>query len=220
MIAAHIAHPAFAPIARWLAVSTSPSLATLNAWAREAGIALPDGRPLRFVAPSRTRQSAIDYERRIAERGEVATRPNNSHDVWNALAWLAFPRSKTAVNAIHVAAAASTGNARNPARDAATLLDEYGLIVACADADLLALWRAHAWRELFWTRRADVVRAMRVAAIGHGLLQKLLTPFPGITGRALVVSIDTAGLADDYLRWRPGSMSRRRRGCATTGHGS
>jgi hypothetical protein len=198
MMAAYLAHPAFAPLGRWLAVSTSPPLAMLNAWAREAGIALSVGRPLCFVAPSGTRQSAIDYERRVVERGEVTTRPNNSHDVWNALAWLAFPRLKTAINAIHVAAAtAPTGNARNQARDAATLLDEYGLIVACAEADLLALWRAHAWRELFWTRRADVLRAMRVAAIGHGLLQKLLTPFPGITGRALVVSVDTAGLPDD-----------------------
>lgn len=168
----------------------------LNDWAREAGIALPDGRQLRFVSPPRARQSAVDYERRIAEYGEVATRANNRHDIFNALAWLAFPRSKAALNALHVAAAAQpTGNARNRARDAATLLDEDGVIVACADAELHALWRAHAWRELFWARRADVARAMRVTAIGHGLLQKLVTPFPAITARALVV--DTSGLPDD-----------------------
>src|SRR5688572_8733626 len=76
-------HPAFAPIARWLAVCARPSLATLNGWARECGIALPDGQRLRFVAPSRARRSAIDYERRIAERGEVLTRPDNTHDLFN-----------------------------------------------------------------------------------------------------------------------------------------
>jgi hypothetical protein len=32
----------------------------------------------------------------------VATRPCNRHDYFNALAWLAFPHAKAALNAIHV----------------------------------------------------------------------------------------------------------------------
>jgi hypothetical protein len=232
-------HPAFAPIAHWLEASTAPSVAMLNGWAREAGVALPDGRPIRFVAAPRARQSALEYERQITLHGEVATRPCNRHDYFNALAWLAFPLAKAALNAIHVsaescerrttgptreaqgdrsnrestleadarhptlhsrdkeAAPAPTANARNRARDAATLLDENGVIVACADAGWLALWREHAWRELFWTRRADIPRMMRVVAIGHGLLQKLLRPFPAITARALVIPLDPASLPDD-----------------------
>jgi hypothetical protein len=190
-------HPAFAPIARWLEASTAPSVAMLNGWARDVGVALPDGRPIRFVAAPRGRQSAIDYERQIALHGEVATRPCNRHDYFNALAWLAFPGTKAALNAIHVSVESCERRTRGPTRDAATLLDENGVIVACVNAEWLALWRAHAWRELFWARRADIPRMMRVVAIGHGLLQKLVTPFPAITAHALVIRLDPASLPDD-----------------------
>ena len=195
------AHPAFAPYSRWVAALNADSrvsLATLNAWARAAGTALPDGRPLVFVAPPSARLPALAYERRIAERGEVPTREHNRHDLFNALAWLAFPRVKAALNAIHVAApVADVRHARDRSRDAATLLDESGLIVACADATLLTLWRARAWRDVFWIRRSDVAARMRVVAIGHGLLDRLVTPFRALTGRALVLTIGTPALPDD-----------------------
>ena len=195
------AHPAFAPYARWLAgldADAAVPLATLNGWARAAGAALPDGRPLAFVAPPPGRLPALAYERRIAERGLVPTRERNRHDLFNALAWLVFPRAKAALNAIHAAAPLpAIGDARDRSRDAATLLDESGLIVACADAALLAMWRAHAWRDLFWTRRGDVAARMRVVAIGHGLLDRLVTPFRALTAKALVLAIDATALPVD-----------------------
>jgi hypothetical protein len=45
--------------------------------------------------------------------GEVATRPDNRHDLFNALIWLAFPRSKAAMNRRHheaLLAGARAGN--------------------------------------------------------------------------------------------------------------
>jgi hypothetical protein len=195
------AHPAFAPYLRWLGgrnAGAAVSLATLNDWTRAAGIALPDGRPLVFVAPPPGRLAALAYERRIATRGEVPTREGNRHDLFNALAWLAFPRTKAALNAIHVAAPVTAGgNARDRSRDTATLFDESGLVVACADPGLMALWRAHAWHDLFWRRRTDVVAGMRVAAIGHGLLERLAAPFRALTARVLAVAVDAAVLPGD-----------------------
>jgi hypothetical protein len=158
----------------------------LNFLAREQGLALPDGRPLVFVAP-RARLRSLDYERAIAERGEIATRDGSLHDVCNALAWLRFPRTKAALNAVHVRAAdAATGNARSRPRDAATLLDESGLLLCCGDADMVALLRERAWRELFWRRRDDVVRGMVPLVLGHGLAEKLLSPFRAITAHVLI----------------------------------
>jgi len=192
------AHPAFAPYARWLAglgAGAEVTLATLNGWARAAGARLPDGRPLMLVAPPPGRLPALAYERRIAERGEVPTRECNRHDLFNALAWLAFPRVKAALNAIHVAAPAPTVRAaRDRSRDAATLIDESGLIVACSDAALMAMWRARAWRDLFWGRRMDVAARMRVVAVGHGLLDRLVAPFRALTGRTLVLAVEASAL--------------------------
>jgi hypothetical protein len=148
---------------------------------------LPDGRPLTFVAP-RAWLRALDYERAIAERGEIATRNGNLHDAFNALAWLRFPRTKAALNALHVTAGdATTGNARNRARDAATLLDESGLLLTCGNADLVALLQARAWRELFCTRCDDTVHAMRPMVLGHGLAEKLMSPYRALTAHALII---------------------------------
>jgi len=171
---------------RWLARDRAPSRAVLDDWARESGL------PQRFVeAPDAL--AALDYERRIASHGEIATRDGVLHDLFNALSWLAFPQTKAALNALHVREGASaTGNARNRRRDAATLLDESGLIVACADPSLIDGWRRHAWRETFWTRRADIERALAAHALGHGLLEKLSNPYRSITAHALVLSVPSS----------------------------
>jgi hypothetical protein len=150
---------------------------------------LPGGVPLAFVAPQ-SRQRALDYERAIAHRGEIATREGNLHDAFNALAWLRFPRAKAALNAVHARAVdAPTANARNRARDAATLLDESGLLLACTGADLEARLRARAWRELFWVRRDEVAVALRPQVLGHGLAVKLMAPYRALTAHALVLNV-------------------------------
>lgn len=193
-----MAHPAFAPYLAWWFPRDDvalPGLDRLNRWARQIGLALPGGPPLSFVAPPTSAPSAIDYERRIAERGEIVTRPESLHDVCNALAWLRFPRTKAALTAAHIAApCAATGNRRDRTRDAATLLDESGMLVACADPCLVALWRAHRWRDAFWERRGDVEASLRAVVIGHGLLAKLVAPFRSITARAWVLSVSAAAL--------------------------
>jgi hypothetical protein len=43
----------------------------------------------------------------IGNTGEVPTRSRNWHDWFNALAWLAWPHSKAALNARHVRAIAA-----------------------------------------------------------------------------------------------------------------
>ncbi len=194
-------HPAFAPFARWHSPRSAcplPGLAVLNRWARAAALELPDGRPLAFVAAPAAPLSALEYERRIAATGEIVTRADDLHDLCNALAWLGFPRTKAALNAIHVAAPeTASGNRRDRTRDAATLLDESGMLAACADASLVGLWRAHRWREAFGDRRDDVRSTLAVVAIGHGLLAKLVAPFRAITAKVLVLPLVAQTLPEE-----------------------
>ena len=57
------------------------------------------GAPIRFVPPAvPSREFSAQYEVRIFETGEVQTRPDNWHDLFNALVWLAFPRTKAVLN--------------------------------------------------------------------------------------------------------------------------
>lgn len=185
------AHPAFAPYRALLDQldAGAPALAALNRVARS----LPSpptsalGAPVRFVSASH-QASALAYEQRILERGEVATREGDWHDFFNALAWMAYPRTKAALNASHCVDGVAAAGTRSRCRDALTLLDESGIVVRCTDANLIGLWREHQWRALFWDQRDAVARSFEVAVIGHGLLVKLLQPFRSITGRALLLT--------------------------------
>ena len=68
------------------------------------GIGTARGRPMRFVPPGESAdRGARCYELRIADTGEVETRERNWHDLFNALAWIAFPRAKSRINAQHAA---------------------------------------------------------------------------------------------------------------------
>lgn len=168
-------------------------LARLDALAAARGALGGGGRPLRFVAAHAV--SAAAYERRIFDRGEVATRiagAGAAHDLCNALAWLRWPRTKAALNALHVraldtagrAAGASVAGGRGARRDAATLLDENGAVWVGEDTDLHEALRAFDWRRLFVADRGRVQRGVRVHVLGHGLLERLERPYPAITAHA------------------------------------
>lgn len=131
-----------------------------------------------------------DWERRVLATGEVPVRAGNWHDLFNLLAWRAFPSTKAAVNAAHVEALAHEPDGRRGARrDALAAFDEDGLIVACEDDRLEALVRGFRWHELFMERRDAVREGLHAFAFGHALCEKLLAPFKGITGKVLFVHV-------------------------------
>lgn len=69
-------------------------------------------------------------------RGEVPSRPNNLHDLLNALVWARFPRAKRALCARHIALASARARTppgqqrlRTREQDAAAMLDEGGMLL-------------------------------------------------------------------------------------------
>jgi len=147
----------------------------------------------------------LGYEARAYERGELQVRAENWHDLFNALVWRMCPRAKAAVNQAHYAASrASEPARRGPRRDALTLFDESGIVVASADAVLLQALRGFRWHELFWDRRVRVREAMRFVVFGHALYEKALCPYIGLTGHALLITVD-----DGFVKLAPGEQIRK-----------
>jgi hypothetical protein len=187
--------PLFEPLYPELAGLASgpfPSLDDLNALLVQREIAAGSGKPLRFVAqaPGRLPLEA-QYEPRCYLAGEVQTRPDNWHDLFNALVWLAFPQAKAAINRRHYAALteAVPAGGRGGGRDMLTLFDESGVVVACADDELAGLLRDFRWKEPFWLRRERLPASMAFSLFGHGLYEKALQPYVGMTGQALVLQV-------------------------------
>ncbi len=189
---AHMSGPAFdavRPALVRLDPSSWPARDALNALAQENAITNARGVPIRFVAAG-DKDSALQYESRIAERGEIVTR-ENWHDLFNALQWLSFPQVKAVISEQHIRNFhQGPVSARPPARDVLTLFDENGLIIVSSDTALLTLVREFRWKELFVQRRADLRKSMRFLLTGHGILEKTLQPYVGLTAKALLLELD------------------------------
>lgn len=173
-----------------LAARAFPGLEDLNALTNPS--ILSGGRaPIRFVVPAAVREPSAAYEIRIFETGEVQTRPENWHDLFNALVWIAFPKTKAVLNRHHRdEIIARRGEAqRGTARDVLTLFDEGGVVVGSTDPALSGLLRDSRWKELFWTRRREVRRSMCFKVFGHALYEKAVAPYKGVTAKALIVDV-------------------------------
>ncbi len=168
-----------------------PEPAVLQHLLDEAGVCVASGRPLRLVPAG----GKAPYELRVYESAELECRERNWHDLFNVLVWLVFPRAKAALNARHHAAwTADAGAGRGAVRDALTLFDESGLLVLSAQPELLQLIRDFRWKPLFWERRDAVISDMRFLPFGHALCEKMLSPYRGMTGHALLLEVDAAML--------------------------
>ncbi len=149
--------------------------------------------PVHFVADS----GEQNYELGIANSGQVPTRYANWHDYFNALCWCAYPRTKQVFNQLH--RAHWRDDVRTRPRDGLTLLDESGVVVGSDDDVTLDRIRRMAWPELFVEHRDWTRQHLRVMVIGHGLLEKCLQPYIGMTAHAYLLScsVDEMSLVDD-----------------------
>jgi len=193
----------FAPLHPIIACIDSerfPSLETCNGLlaAQRPAITVQNGHALRFVPQEYGKLPfEAQYEPRCYLKGEVPTREDNWHDLLNALVWFTFPKAKAAINVRHFEAL-TTGqddarhSQRGAVRDTNTLLDESGVIVPYADAELAGLLRDFRWKELFWQRRAEVQSGMGFYLFGHGLYEKALRPYTGMTGQGLLLPVEPA----------------------------
>ena len=158
-------------------------------------VRVENGTVLRLIPQAGGRLTfEAQYEPRCYLKGELQTREHNWHDLFNALIWLTFPRAKAAINARHyrtLASAHATANGqRGGGRDMLTLLDESGVLIPCADEELAGLLRDFRWKELFWHQRARLQDGMGFCVFGHGLLEKTLRPYIGMTGQGLILNVD------------------------------
>ena len=133
----------------------------------------------------------------------MPTRIDRLHDWFNALVWLAFPRTKARLNALHAAEIPREGGRRGRLRDMLTIFDEGGALVVSDDAGLIRLVREMRWRELFWERRERLRQAMRFVVLGHAVLEQALAPWPGITCKAVFVSAERS-LDEQAAAWLAG----------------
>lgn len=196
-----------AQLAQLLALPADAQRVLLTQWAAERQVRNAAGLPIVFAPADDARDAA--YEAHIAATGRVPTRAltaSSAHDLLNALVWLRFPQLKAALNARQAAELARDGvpSARGAARDAATLIDENGLLLASTDAAVFDALAVRDWRRLFVALRDRWHAAAVPQVVGHALLDKLALPFKGITAHVIPLAgrfDNDAALDEAAARW-------------------
>lgn len=186
------------PVISRLGAAGFPTLQDCNALleACRPAIATRSGFVLRFVEQEYGKLAfEAQYEPRCYLKGEVPTRADNWHDLLNALVWLVFPRAKAAINARHYQALTEGRkeagcSERGAVRDTNTLLDESGVVIPYADENLAEMLRGFRWKDLLWERRDEVKADMGFYLFGHGLYEKVLNPYVGMTGQGLLLPVE------------------------------
>ena len=182
------------------------------------GVVSGNGLPIRFISASHL--PGVPYEKHIYETGEVSTREYSWHDLLNALAWCRLPKLKAAMNARHYEELnPERDGRRGKLRDALTLLDESGVIVAGSNPGVLQALVNRDWNAAFVTHRAAWRSELQVLVCGHALLEKFLNPYKSMTAHALIlhatrpVSLEQldlqlgASLSDSQLFDSPAGLS-------------
>ncbi|MDH5379043.1 MAG: DUF3025 domain-containing protein [Gammaproteobacteria bacterium] len=131
------------------------------------------------------------YEPRIYLSGEVQTRLENWHDLFQVLVWNIFPKTKAKLNALHyqqsIERKETQANNRDPLENAITLFDECGAVLLSDRIELLDLVRNFQWKELFWNRRQELTEHFRCYVFGHAMYEKALTPYVGMTSHCVLM---------------------------------
>ena len=165
---------------------------------RNGALELPQ---LRFVTAAKSKRRRGTpvlvsdlYEGRIIEKGEVPTRPDDWHDLFNALAFVTFPRAKRALHARQYALWRSRigpttrrlPNARTREQDALALFDEGGLCVVAPPALAAAL------RDAPDEALPEVSRepGVYVVPFGHALYEHLVAGLPCPLATAYVIELE------------------------------
>jgi hypothetical protein len=170
--------------------SLNLSIATVNASVETA---------FSFV-PQQNLLADIAYESFIFQHRHIPTR-NHTHDFFNGLCWLRFPKSKAQLNRLQALAIAQDGVSaqRGALRDALTLFDENAALFFAPPVIWEALQHKQ-WLELFVNQR-DGWQHTQLVLFGHALLEKLSKPYKGITAHVLCVPMPDLQTNDEVDAW-------------------
>jgi len=140
---------------------------------------------------------ALEYER-LVQTGHIPTR-DISHDWYNGQVWLAFPKVKQLINALHVRDAGSClerpdrlpANGRSRLRDALTLFDESGALLLTTEWSLCTALLQHDWKTLLLDQRETWSARAKVLLLGHGLLDSMSKAHKGLCAKVVPVLVPT-----------------------------
>ncbi len=144
-----------------------------------------------FVDSTVLDQDGRYYEDFIYQSQQIPMRANNWHDLFGALIWCLFPKTKKLMNQLHMDQIRQFGSKeRSKIRHKLTLLDECGVLLCIKPSEryLLDLLRDHQWTQAFYQHRAQWER-LTPLMFGHANYEMATKPFIGLTGKLWCIEL-------------------------------
>ena len=181
-------HPLYAELKPWADWLRQPDWPPLEDISRElmARTAVAGHAPLRLVEQTpELARDRLHFELRIRKHGQIATRTDCWHDLFNALVWIAQPAIKRALNGRQADDVLKVGSSqRTRSQCALTHFDEAGVVLILRDAERFSRWDRHDWDGLFHRLTADDYALL---IVGHALYEHGLVEGKLLVGKALAV---------------------------------
>lgn len=165
-----------------------PSFAWLNGLKQ---LTNPQGLEIKFTPNAELEHETRYYEEIIFETGQIPTREQNWHDLFGAFIWCLFPKTKALLNALHIEEIAQHGTKqRSKKRNAITLFDECGVVLAVSNDDIIEQLKTHQWTNAFVAQRSEWGNTILPFTFGHANYEMLTNPFIGLTGKLVCIKVE------------------------------
>ncbi|MBS0287180.1 MAG: DUF3025 domain-containing protein [Proteobacteria bacterium] len=122
----------------------------------------------------------------IYHQQHIPTRVGCWHDFFNNLTWLAFPKLKGAI--VHKMCQEPLTHQRTTLQNTLAHFDECGIVICASNEKIFELIKTFQWKALF-CQPSNLLHCLPVL-IGHGIMEKSLVPFIGMTAKAVFLPVD------------------------------
>jgi len=148
------------------------------------------GLQIHFTPNAELEHETRYYEEIIFETGKIPTREQNWHDLFGAFIWNLFPKTKALLNELHINEIQLHGTKqRSKKRNAITLFDECGVVVAVNNESIVEQLRKHQWSDAFVDQRNAWGVDYLPFVFGHANYEMMTDPFIGLTGKLICIEV-------------------------------
>lgn len=132
------------------------------------------------------------YEWEIYHHRRVMTREFHWHDFFNNLTWLSFPKLKWSITKrVCEEFSSDSVKQRNKRQNLLAHFDECGVVICSDKRSILEDIEDFRWKKVFFETPA-LARHCLPVIVGHGMLEKALSPYIGMTAKAILLYVPTS----------------------------
>lgn len=145
-------------------------------------LTIPKDRSIRFVI----QKPQMQYEDEIYHHSTVPTRLFHWHDFFNNLTWMTFPQTKWAlIQKSYQEKVTRLDKNRTATQNVLAHFDECGVVLCSDEDDFFEYFKNFEWKKCFWNLRNDLLSHCYPIIVGHGILEKALAPYIGLTAKII-----------------------------------